>query len=180
MWMPGGTYRIPRIGRSAQKPLGFCNIGARGRTGKIVITNYHAFMLREKMNLMKGTRALLQGHNSPIKSTETEGQMIQRVMQELMHIKNIMVINDEAHHCYREKPDDEDTVDDLRGDEKQEAKENNETARVWISGLETVKRRLGNNAVIDLSATPFFLRGSGYGEGTLLHSLGAVKKQVKR
>jgi len=95
--------------------------------------------------------------------------MIQRVMQELMHIKNIMVINDEAHHCYREKPDGENIVDDLRGDEKQEAKENNETARVWISGLETVKRRLGINAVIDLSATPFFLRGSGYGEGTLFH-----------
>jgi len=139
------------------------------KKAKIVITNYHAFMLREKMNLMKGTRALLQGHNSPIKSTETEGQMIQRVMQELMHIKNIMVINDEAHHCYREKPDGEDTVDDLRDDEKQEAKENNETARVWISVLETVKRRLGINAVIDLSATPFFLRGSGYGEGTLFH-----------
>ena len=31
------------------------------KKAKIVITNYHAFMLREKMNLMKGTRALLQG-----------------------------------------------------------------------------------------------------------------------
>jgi type III restriction enzyme len=71
------------------------------KKAKIVITNYHAFMLREKMNLLKGTRSLLQGHNRPIKSTETEGQMLQRVMQSLMHIKNVIVINDEAHHCYR-------------------------------------------------------------------------------
>ena len=40
-------------------------------------------------------------------------------------------------------------------------------ARVWISGLEAVKRRVGASQVIDLSATPFFLRGSGYAEGTL-------------
>ena len=38
---------------------------------------------------------------------------------------------------------------------------------MWISGLETVQRRLGLSRVIDLSATPFFLRGSGYAEGTL-------------
>ena len=38
---------------------------------------------------------------------------------------------------------------------------------MWISGLEIVKRRLGVRQVLDLSATPFFLRGSGYAEGTL-------------
>ena len=49
----------------------------------------------------------------------------------------------------------------------QEAKSNQEAARVWISGLEAVQRKLGLGRVIDLSATPFFLRGSGYAEGTL-------------
>lgn len=29
--------------------------------------------------------------------------MIQRVMPDLMNMKNIMALNDEAHHCYREK-----------------------------------------------------------------------------
>ena len=38
---------------------------------------------------------------------------------------------------------------------------------MWISGLEAVQRKLGLQRVIDLSATPFFLRGSGYAEGTL-------------
>ena len=42
-----------------------------------------------------------------------------------------------------------------------------EEARVWISGLEAVKAKIGVKAVYDLSATPFFLRGSGYPEGTL-------------
>src|SRR5581483_1248355 len=81
-------------------------------------------------------------------------------------MKNILVLNDEAHHCYREKPGVEDE-EELKGDEREEAKRNNEAARLWISGLETVNRQLGLARVVDLSATPFFLRGSGYAEGTL-------------
>jgi len=133
---------------------------------KIVITNYHAFKLRERLELSKGGRLLLQGKGGDALNTlETEGQMLQRVMPELMGMKNILAINDEAHHCYREKPVKED--EDLTGEDKKEAEKNNEAARLWISGLETVKRKLGVNRVIDLSATPFFLRGSGYVEGTL-------------
>src|SRR4030088_3595837 len=92
--------------------------------------------------------------------------MLQRVMPDLMGMKNILVINDEAHHCYREKPRDPDD-EDLKGDDRKEAEKNNEAARLWISGLEAVNRQLGLSRVIDLSATPFFLRGSGYAEGTL-------------
>ncbi|HYF61533.1 MAG TPA: DEAD/DEAH box helicase family protein [Herpetosiphonaceae bacterium] len=133
---------------------------------KIVITNYHAFKLRERLNISKGGRDLLQGRGPELQTLETEGQMLQRVMPDLMGLKNILVINDEAHHCYRERPYNEE-LDDLRGDEREEAQENNEAARLWISGIETVKRKLGVRTVYDLSATPFFLRGSGYIEGTL-------------
>ena len=133
---------------------------------KIVITNYHAFRLRDRMELSKGGRSLLQGRGEELDTLETEGQMIQRVMPDLMGLKNILVLNDEAHHCYREKPGDV-AETDLAGEDKQEAEKNNEAARVWISGLEAVKRKLGIERVIDLSATPFFLRGSGYAEGTL-------------
>jgi type III restriction enzyme len=132
----------------------------------IVITNYHAFKLRERVELSKGGRGFLQGRGEQLKTFETEGQMIQRVMPGLMGLKNILVLNDEAHHCYREKPGDSADIE-LKGDEKEEAKKNNEAARLWISGLEIVKRKLGINRVIDLSATPFFLRGSGYPEGIL-------------
>jgi type III restriction enzyme len=116
--------------------------------------------LRERLQLSKGGRQLLQGRTGAAPQTlETEGQMIQRVMPELMGMKNILVINDEAHHCYREKPQDAND-EDLKGDEKREAEKNNEAARLWISGLEAVNRQLGLSRVIDLSATPFFLRCS--------------------
>ncbi len=133
---------------------------------KIVITNYHALKLREVLDLSKGGRALLQGRGPELSTLETEGQMLQRVMPDLMGMKNILVLNDEAHHCYREKPGEADEGD-LKGEDRQEAERNREAARVWISGLERVQRKLGLLRVIDLSATPFFLRGSGYAEGTL-------------
>ena len=133
---------------------------------KIIITNYHAFKLRERIELSAGGRSLLQGRGGELNTLETEGQMLQRVMPDLMGLKHILVLNDEAHHCYREKPGTDDD-EDLKGDEKKEAEKNNEAARLWISGLEMVQRKLGLSRVIDLSATPFFLRGSGYAEGTL-------------
>jgi len=135
---------------------------------KIVITNYHAFKLRERIELSKGGRLLLQGRGGDeLNTLETEGQMLQRVMPDLMGLKNILVINDEAHHCYRAKPDVDAGGENLKGDDKKEAEENNEAARLWISGLEAVNRKLGVARVMDLSATPFFLSGSGYVEGTL-------------
>ncbi|TXT51256.1 MAG: type III restriction enzyme [Spirochaetes bacterium] len=137
------------------------------KRAKIVITNYHAFKRRERVDLSAGGRALLKGRRGEeLNTLETEGQMLQRVMPDLMGLGNILVINDEAHHCYREKPING-NEEKLKGDEKKEAEKNNEAARLWISGLEIVGKKLGINKVFDLSATPFFLQGSGYAEGTL-------------
>ncbi|WP_025782393.1 BPTD_3080 family restriction endonuclease, partial [Candidatus Synechococcus spongiarum] len=133
----------------------------------IVITNYHAFLSRETLAVSRGGRALLQGQGPQVTTHESKGQMLQRVMPQLMGVNNILVLNDEAHHCYREKPAEESEEDQLKGEEKKEANKNQEAARVWISGLETVSEKLDIGRVIDLSATPFFLRGSGYAEGTL-------------
>lgn len=132
---------------------------------KIVLTNYHAFKLRERVQLAKGTRSALEGHGEALTTLESEGQMLQRVMPELMGLGRINVINDEAHHCYRERPGAE--APKLTGDERKEAEENAEAARLWISGIEAAKRKLGVQVVYDLSATPFFLSGSGWVEGTL-------------
>ncbi|MCX8518551.1 MAG: DEAD/DEAH box helicase family protein, partial [Methylophilaceae bacterium] len=132
---------------------------------KIVITNYHAFQRRERLPLSKGGRAFLQGPGGdPLDTLESEGQMLQRVMPSLMGLRQVLVMNDEAHHCYRAKPS---ALDDLTGEDKQEAEQNNQAARLWISGLEAVNRKLKVMQVLDLSATPFFLRGAGYAEGTL-------------
>jgi type III restriction enzyme len=133
---------------------------------RIVITNYHGFKLRERVEMSKGTRALLAGRTGEAPTTlESTGQMLQRLMPELMGMKNILVLNDEAHHCYREKPVPE--TEKLKGDEKKEAEENNKAARLWISGLEALQKKIGISCIFDLSATPFFLSGSGYAEGTL-------------
>ncbi|WCL50751.1 BPTD_3080 family restriction endonuclease [Leptospira sp. GIMC2001] len=141
------------------------------KKARIVITNYHAFKRRETMDISKAGRSFLQGPHESMETLETEGQMLQRVLPELMGMKSVIVLNDEAHHCYREKPESDEDMDDLdteaKADLRDEAKKNNEAARLWISGLEALNRKIKVTAVYDLSATPFFLRGSGYVEGTL-------------
>jgi len=132
---------------------------------KLVITNYHSFQLREKVAAGRLTKALLAGGGeNPF--TETPDQMVRRVCRELGTKKGIVVLNDEAHHCYRRRAGTQDE-EKLKGEERREAEKRDEEARIWISGLEAVKHKLGIKAVYDLSATPFFLRGSGYPEGTL-------------
>jgi type III restriction enzyme len=56
---------------------------------KIVITNYHAFKLRERLEVSKVGRSLLRGRGEDLNTTETEGQMLQRVMPDLMGLKNV-------------------------------------------------------------------------------------------
>ncbi len=138
------------------------------RKTRVVITNYHGFMLREKEQVSKFSRQILAGRGAEKTFTESEGEMIARVGKELLGRKNIIVLNDEAHHCYRHKVGGEkQNGEPLTPEEKDEAKRNEEAARVWISGLEAFQRKIGIHSVYDLSATPFFLRGSGYDEGLL-------------
>ena len=136
---------------------------------KIVITNYHAFKRRERIELSKGGRALLQGRaGEELDTLETEGQMLQRVMPELMGLKNILVLNDEAHHCYREKPAPTTTRTISRATTARRAERNNEAARALdlrARGGEPQARR--SRASSTSPPRPFFLRGSGYAEGTL-------------
>jgi len=135
-------------------------------SAKIVITNYHAFMLREGGDAAGLTKKILTGKQETSPFRESEGAMVRRVCGELGMKREIIVLNDEAHHCYHRKPVPE-TVEKLTGDEKKAAEEREKEARVWVSGLEAVNRKVGTKAVYDLSATPFFLAGSGYTEGTL-------------
>ncbi|WP_181707637.1 BPTD_3080 family restriction endonuclease [Chthonobacter rhizosphaerae] len=135
---------------------------------KIVITNYHVFQHRRVLDTNQTGERLLQGRTgTPIEVMESEGDMLRRACGELLTLKNVVVLNDEAHHCYRERTGEIEEKEPLKGDDLAEAKSNNEAARLWISGLEALKRKVGVRTVYDLSATPFFLRGSGYAEGTL-------------
>ncbi len=132
---------------------------------KIIITNFHQMKPRERISAGKLTKQILaRDEINPF--TETPDQMVRRACRGLGSKKNIVVINDEAHHCYRRKPEDEE-LEKLKGDERKEAEKRDEEARIWISGLEAIKEKIGIRAIFDLSATPFFLRGSGFSEGTL-------------
>lgn len=128
---------------------------------KIVITNFHAFQLREKVEASALAKKILTGDSTKSPFLETPDQMVNRVCREFGNKRGIIVINDEAHHCYRQKVDNEGVK--LSKSEQTAAEE----GRVWISGIEAIANKIGVKTVYDLSATPFFLRGSGYREGTL-------------
>src|SRR5690606_13391286 len=132
---------------------------------RIVITNFHAFQLRSKAgSVPKLTKEILPEGAFQ----ESSDEMVRRVCRELgTSSKQVVVLNDEAHHCYRRRLEEGADETKLKGEERREAAEREEEARVWVSGLEAVNRKLGIKVVYDLSATPFFLRGSGYSEGTL-------------
>src|SRR5205085_987724 len=64
------------------------------RAARVVITNYHAFRLRETIALPKYARAVLQGRDKEPQTKETDGQMLARVCPELLGRKNVIVLND--------------------------------------------------------------------------------------
>src|SRR5437868_200976 len=130
---------------------------------RIAITNFHAFQLKDAKEIRgvaKNTRLLLKGNRKDDPFKETPQAMASRILRDLGPDKQqIMVLNDEAHHCYADRP--------LQGGEKadKEQQEANEQARVWFRGLQAIAKHAGIKQIWDLSATPFYLKGSGYNEG---------------
>ncbi|OGX37505.1 MAG: hypothetical protein A3D87_08815 [Omnitrophica WOR_2 bacterium RIFCSPHIGHO2_02_FULL_50_17] len=129
----------------------------------VLITNYHQLELRQNPRFQVGSVMKAAGFIKEETIKETPAAMMNRAFKSVLQKSRILVINDEAHHCYREKPNEE----KLSGEDRKEADENNKAARVWVSGLEALAQKMSINGIIDLSATPYFLRGSGYQEGTL-------------
>jgi len=180
---PGLTIRdrlrvlLPEENDNYYKLRGLVPAELRGdlSQAKIVITNFHA-LRRQETKQGKGiattTKELLAGSaNAPSPFQESWSQMVTRVCRDLGGTSGVVVFNDEAHHCYRGRFDDPEadaaTEKTLTGDEKEEAKRNSQAARVWFNGLRAISEKLGVKAIYDLSATPSFLSGSGYREGTL-------------
>ncbi|WP_222844630.1 BPTD_3080 family restriction endonuclease [Saccharomonospora sp. CUA-673] len=135
---------------------------------RIAITNYHAFQLKDAKEIQgvaKNTRLLLKGDRKEDAFKETPRAMVSRVLRDIGGLdakQQIVVFNDEAHHCYQDRPI---PADDSDGKLSSEEKAANEEARVWFRGLQAVAKHAGIKQIIDLSATPFYLKGSGYNEG---------------
>jgi type III restriction enzyme len=138
----------------------------RLQQAKVLITNYHAFIRRDRFEAASLTKKVLAGPDGNTDMfKETPDEMVRRVCRSLGTKRNIVVINDEAHHCYQSAPEAE--AEKLTAEERSEVKKAEEAARVWLNGLRAVAGKIGIRAIHDLSATPFFLRGSGFPEGTL-------------
>ena len=122
-------------------------------SGKVLITNWHQFAPESEHSEGGQTYAVVN------KGVETPDTFAQRVLGELYDRAPIMVLNDEGHHAYRPAPTDE---KELSADEKKERKE----ATVWVSGLDKFNQSCGVKFCVDLSATPFYIQGSGHDEGS--------------
>lgn len=138
-------------------PAGYRDLLARGR---VFVTNWHAFAVKDDTR----TRGVVK------KGRETDAAFVRRVLdRDLGRSGELLVLNDEAHHAYRPAPrSDEDAqleLAQLMADERAEAEELVEEATVWVGGLDRINKVRGIKQVVDLSATPFYLKGSGYKEG---------------
>ena len=140
----------------------------RLQAATILITNFHGFLRRDKIQAASLTKKILTGFDdNDERFRETPAEMVRRVARVFGNARNIVVLNDEAHHCYAPAPKEVAEEGALDADERTQARKDLEEARVWLSGVQAVRDKLGVRAVYDLSATPFFLKGSGYAEGTL-------------
>jgi type III restriction enzyme len=137
-------------------------------SARIAIVNFHQFRQRDLIEASSTTKQILRQGRAHNPFIETPDQMVARVCSTFGTKGEIIVINDEAHHCYQGRSQNGKGVKEkLDKYDKQEVKKQQEDARLWFDGLQAVQSRLGIKVVYDLSATPFFLRGSGYGEGTI-------------
>jgi type III restriction enzyme len=119
--------------------------------GGVLILNWQQLALREDSGRQK-FRVLRRG-------IETPSRFADRVLRDLGGARNILVLNDEAHHAWRIAPEE---LERLQG---KEAKELAREATVWIEGLERIQKARGLARVCDFTATPYFPDASGHPEG---------------
>ncbi len=140
---------------------------------QIEIVNYHAFLpqdSKEIRGVASNTRKLLRGDRPGLADAfaETPEMVTARMLRSLGGGKGgLVVFNDEAHHCYQDKllENTGDLVANKVEKVDKEDRERNRDARVWFAGLVNLARKASIKAVYDLSATPYYLKGSGYNEG---------------
>lgn len=99
------------------------------------------------------------------KGAESDKAFVRRVLGKLSGYKDIVVINDEAHHAYRQSADDKRSRDVKRRAEEMGLDQ--EEATRWIEGLDRIHKELRIQRCFDLSATPFAPTGRTNTEGGL-------------
>jgi len=124
---------------------------------RLVITNYHTFepkILQGNKRSPFDGKVNLKGEKIDTGNKEDFSQVVKRTLAKFKSGSRVLILNDEAHHCYLPKSKSK-TTDNEEADE-------NARAAVWFSGLREIARKFKLQGVYDLSATPYYLTGSGY------------------
>ena len=121
--------------------------------GKVLVTNWHWFSPESEVIKVGGVTVGNLGAETPEAFSKNR-------LGDLWDTEPLMVLNDEGHHAYRPAPVGED--EKLTAEEKADREE----ATVWVSGLDKINSACGVSLCVDLSATPFYIHGSGYPEGS--------------
>ena len=152
------------------------------RRGEVMIANWHR-LAKKETNSVNGDSAKVVKTGEPVEVVKSAGRAnesvetkyfesdqawFKRIRRELGSGKgrspHWLIFNDEAHHAYRRG----DAASEQSLDENKDlAKKNAREATIWIEGLDRINkfaggsRRRGINLCVDLSATPFYIQGSG-------------------
>ena len=127
------------------------------RQGQVRITNWQALSWDSDQDIAKKKTVDKRGALSDEAYTR-------QVLGEMSHARNILVINDEAHHAWRKNPE---VKVALSGRDKKEYIDNEAEATVWIGGLDRIHRTRNILCCYDFSATPFAPSGKKNDEGSL-------------
>lgn len=124
---------------------------------RLIITNYHTFepkILQGNKRSPFDGKVDLEGKKIDTGNKEDFAQVVKRTLGKFKAGSRVLILNDEAHHCYLPKSKTK-TTDNEEADE-------NARAAVWFSGLREITKKFKVHSVYDLSATPYYLTGSGY------------------
>ncbi|MCK9436156.1 MAG: DEAD/DEAH box helicase family protein [Synergistaceae bacterium] len=133
------------------------------RQGKIIIHNWHslAWDTQEKID-SKIEKGQLRSVDKRQRIEISGEAYVKQVLGEMSNARNIIVINDEAHHAWRVNPEAEGKYQRI-GSNKDSAEE----ATIWIGGLDRIHKQRGILKCYDLSATPFSPSGKKAAEESL-------------
>lgn len=125
------------------------------RQGKVLVRNWHALAWDSEEQILKRRSVDKRGAKSDEAYTR-------EVLGEMASARNLLVINDEAHHAWRVNWEAEGKY--LRS---RDLKDSAEEATVWIGGLDRLNRSRGILTCYDFSATPFTPSGKKSSEEAL-------------
>lgn len=129
----------------------------RLRQGKVIIENWQALAWEDEETIKKRKSVDKRGAKS-------DEAYVRGILGDMAGSRNILVINDEAHHAWRYNPE---IKTALKGQDKKEFLESLKEATVWVQGLDRIHRARNILTCYDFSATPFAPSGKRNDEEAL-------------